>query len=134
MHKAYPAIFHAEDGGFWVEFPDLPGCMTEGKDIAEAVVEASSALGGYLCSLMDRGCEFPQPSDLRSLSVAGDDFASIVVADPAAFQKRTKSVKKTLTIPEWLNDAAEARHINFSSVLQQALIHQLQSFPHQTAR
>lgn len=126
MYKAYPAVFHAEEGGYWVEFPDLPGCVTEGNSIAEAVAEASSALGGYLCSLMDRSLEMPTPSDLRALSAEGDDFVSIVAADPLAFQKRTKSVKKTLTIPEWLNNEAEKRHINFSSVLQQALISQLQ--------
>ena len=126
MYKAYPAIFHAEGGGYWVEFPDLPGCVTEGNSVAEAVAEASSALGGFLCSLMDRGVAMPTPSDLHALSADGDDFTSIVIADPLAFQKRTKAIKKTLTIPEWLNEAAEARHINFSAVLQQALINQLQ--------
>lgn len=126
MYKAYPAIFHAEEGGYWVEFPDLPGCATEGDSVAMAVAEASSALGGYLCSLMERGLELPAPSDLHAFSADGDDFVSIIAADPCAFQKRTKAVKKTLTIPEWLNDEAEKRHINFSSVLQQALINQLQ--------
>lgn len=126
MYKAYPAIFHAEDGGFWVEFPDLPGCVTEGNSVAEAVAEASSALGGFLCSMLDRNIELPVPSDLRAITADGDDFVSVVIADPLAFQKRTKAIKKTLTIPEWLNEAAEARHINFSAVLQQALINQLQ--------
>ena len=109
-----------------MEFPDLPGCVTEGDSIAEAVAEASSALGGFLCSMMDRNLELPAPSDLRAITTEGDDFASIVIADPLAFQKRTRAVKKTLTIPEWLNEAAEARHSNFSAVLQQALINQLQ--------
>ena len=126
MYKAYPAVFHAQDGGYWVEFPDLPGCVTEGDDIAQAVAEAASALGGYLCSLMERNLTFPAPSDLHAVAAEGDDFVSIVAADPLAFQKRTKAVKKTLTIPEWLNDEAEKRHINFSPVLQQALIAQLQ--------
>lgn len=126
MAMVYPAIFHSEDGGYWVEFPDLPGCFSEGESIAQAVIEASAALGAYLCSMMDRGQEFPAASDIRSISAAGSDFVSIVSADPTAFQKRTRAVKKTLTIPEWLNDEAEKRHINFSSVLQQALIAQLQ--------
>ena len=126
MVKAYPAIFHFEEGGYWVEFPDLPGCFTEGNSIAEAVSEASGALGAYLCSAMDRSESIPDPSDIRAVHAEGEDFISIVAADPTAFQKRTRAVKKTLTIPEWLNEAAEARHINFSSVLQQALINQLQ--------
>ena len=53
MVKAYPAIFHYEENGYWVEFPDLPGCLSEGDDAAQALAQASAALGGYLCSLMD---------------------------------------------------------------------------------
>lgn len=126
MYKAYPAIFHAEDGSYWVEFPDLPGCVSEGDDLAQAAAEAADALGGYLCSMMDRQLEIPAPSDPRAVHADGDDIVSIVVTDPLRYQKRTKAVKKTLTIPEWLNDAAEKQHINFSSVLQQALISHLQ--------
>lgn len=126
MYKAYPAIFHADGEGYWVEFPDLEGCFSQGDSAAEAVAEASSALGGFLCSLLERGLSLPEPSSLHALSAANEDFTSLVVADPAAFRARSKSVKKTLSIPSWLNEAAEARHINFSSVLQQALIQQLQ--------
>ncbi|MDO5378463.1 MAG: type II toxin-antitoxin system HicB family antitoxin [Clostridia bacterium] len=127
MVKAYPAVFHYEENGYWVEFPDLPGCLSEGEDAAQALAQASSALGGYLCSLLDRGMELPQPGRIQSLHADGnDDFVSMVAADPLAFKQRTKAVKKTLTIPQWLNDEAEKRHINFSSVLQQALIAQIQ--------
>lgn len=126
MVMVYPAIFHNEDSGYWVEFPDLPGCFSDGENVAQAITGASAALGAYLCSMMDRNQEIPSASDIRSLETDDSSFASIVSADPAAFQKRTRAVKKTLTIPEWLNDEAEKRHINFSSVLQQALIAQLQ--------
>lgn len=126
MFKAYPAIFHFEDGGYWAEFPDLPGCQTEGDTIAEVVAEAANALGAHLCSMLDRSLALPEPSDIRSLTAEGCDFLSVISADPMLFQKRTRAVKKTLTIPEWLNDEAEKRNINFSSVLQQALINRLQ--------
>lgn len=126
MIKAYPAFFHAENGGYWAEFPDLPGCFAQGESIEQAVAETSDALGAYLASEMERGVSFAAPGDIRRMHADGNDFVSIVTAGPAAYQKRTKAIKKTLTIPEWLNDAAEARHINFSSVLQQALIQQLQ--------
>ena len=89
MYKAYRAIFHAEDGGFWVEFPDLPGCITEGNTIAEALAEASSALSGFLCSMLDRGIELPVPYDPRAIAVEDDDFVSVVIADP----RRTPSKK-----------------------------------------
>lgn len=125
MYKAYPAIFHAEDGRYWVEFPDLPGCVSEGDTLAQAATEAVDALGGYLCSQLDQQQALPAPSDLRTVHADGDDLVSLVAANLADYQKRTKAIKKTLTIPEWLNDAAEKQHINFSAVLQEALIEKL---------
>jgi len=121
MKMAFPAIIHPDDGRFWVEFPDLDGCFSDGDTIADAASNAEEALGAYLCSLMERDIPIPAASDIRTVD-ADDGFTSIIVSEPLAYMKSTKSVKKTLTIPEWLNAAAEKRHINFSSVLQQALI------------
>ena len=75
----------------------------------------------YICSLMERNLEIPRPSDARSVT-ADDGIVTVVATEPLAYRKSTRSVKKTLTIPEWLNTEAEKRHINFSTVLQQALI------------
>lgn len=126
MYKAYPAIFHvAENGGYWVEFLDLPGCISEGASLAQAAAEAVDALGGYLCAMMDLQQELPASSDPHVVRADGDDIVSIVAANLANYQKRMKAIKKTLTIPEWLNDAAEKQHINFSAVLQEALIDKL---------
>jgi predicted RNase H-like HicB family nuclease len=121
MKAAYPAIIHQEDGGYWVEFPDLEGCFSDGDSLPDAISNASDALGGYLCSMMDRGLTAPIASDAKSID-AGNDLVTLIVTDPLSYKRNTKSVKKTLTIPEWLNDEAEKRHINFSSVLQKALI------------
>lgn len=121
MKKAYPAIIHSEDDRYWVEFPDLEGCFSDGDSLAEAVSNAEDALGTYLCSLIERNIALPDASDIMSLAPE-DGFVSVVACEPLRYVKSTKSVKKTLTIPEWLNEAAESRHINFSSVLQQALI------------
>lgn len=121
MIKAYPAIFHHEGGGYWVEFPDLPGCVTEADTVAEAVSEAASALGAFLCSMLDRGIAIPDPTDIHALSSENEDFLSVVSADPLAFKAPTRAVKKTLTIPAWLNEAAESQGVNFSQVLQEAL-------------
>ena len=121
MNTAYPAIVHAEDGTYWVEFPDLEGCFSDGDSLADAIANASDALGGYLCSLSDRGIDAPKASDIKAID-AGSDFVTIIVTDPLAYKRSTKSIKKTLTIPEWLNEEAEKRHVNFSSVLQKALL------------
>lgn len=125
MKTAYPAIVHAEEGGFWVEFPDLEGCFSDGETMADAISNAADALGGYLCSMMDREIEIPAASDVKEID-AGSDFMTIIVTDPLLFKRSTKSVKKTLTIPEWLNEEAEKRHVNFSSVLQKALLSMIQ--------
>ena len=121
MKSAYPAIIHAEGGSYWVAFPDLEGCFSDGDTVAEAASNAEEALGLYLCSLIERDIPLPAPTDIRSIRL-DSGFATLVVADPNDYRRSTKSVKKTLTIPEWLNNEAEKRHINFSSVLQKALI------------
>lgn len=121
MKTAYPAIIHNENDEYWVEFPDLEGCFSDGETLADAASNASEALGMYLCSLMERNLDIPRPSDIRDVS-SEEGIVTVVATEPLAYRKSTKSVKKTLTIPEWLNIEAEKRHINFSSVLQQALI------------
>ena len=128
MYKAYPAIFHvAENGGYWVEFLDLPGCISEGASLAQAAAEAVDALGGYLCAMMDLQQELPASSDPHVVRADGDDIVSIVAANLANYQKRMKAIKKTLTIPEWLNNAALEKGLNFSQVLQDALKQRLQN-------
>ena len=98
MKTAYPAIIHEEDGAFWVEFPDLEGCFSDGDTLADAASNASEALGMYICSLMERNIEVPHPSDVRSVST-DDGIITVVATEPLAYRKSTKSVKKTLTMP-----------------------------------
>ncbi len=125
MKTAYPAIVHEEADSFWVEFPDLEGCFSEGGTMADAISNAADALGGFICSLMDRDIDVPAASDIKEIDPEGG-FVTIIVTDPLSYKRSTKSVKKTLTIPEWLNEEAEIRHINFSSVLQKALVSMIQ--------
>ena len=121
MKTAYPAIMHEDEGRYWVEFPDLEGCFSDGDTAAEAALNAEEALGAYLCSLMERELPIPPASECRSVKPE-DGFVTLVATEPLKYHRSTKAVKKTLTIPEWLNIEAEKRHINFSSVLQQALL------------
>ena len=125
MLKVYPAIFHQEeDLSYWVEFPDLEGCHTCGKDLAETMELAEEALGLYIASIQEDGMEVPEPSDIKEIS-AHDGFVSFVASDAEKYRRKNKAVKKTLSIPQWLNEEAEKRHVNFSSVLQNALIEHL---------
>lgn len=123
--KIYPAIFHKEDESYWVEFPDLPGCQSVGDTLEEITLSASEALGLYLYSLKENGIVPNHASDIENIEHDRGSFVSLVSCNLEQYEKRTKSVKKTLTIPEWLNEEAEKKHLNFSSVLQQALLEQL---------
>jgi len=120
----YPAIFHPEaDGGFSVVVPDLDGCFTEGDTLEEAYEMTFDAIGLFLADLINQGEQFPAPSDPIPSVLPTGDFVVVVEFNLSEYWKKhdTKSVKKTLTIPSWLNTMAEEQHINFSSVLQEAL-------------
>ena len=125
----YPAIFHkAEDGGFWISFPDLPECLTEGNDMTQAYEMAVNALGLALTSREIENEPIPEPSAPSDIIVEKDSFLVVVEFDILAYKKRTspRAVKKTLSIPEWLNEEATSIGINFSQVLQEALMQKLQ--------
>ena len=118
----YPAIFTKEnDGDYSVSFPDLDGCFSCGDGMSRAAEMATEALDGYLASVMDRGLAVPKPSDIKDVKTANGEYVVMISGNPEKLLKKNKAVKKTLTIPEWLNDEADKRHINYSSVLQDAL-------------
>ena len=117
----YPAIFHkAEEGGFWISFPDIPECLTEGDDMAQAYEMSVEALG--LC--IEDMQNLPIPSSPETIYVERNSFLVVIEFDQLDYLKKhsTRSVKKTLTIPEWLNEEALTRNINFSQTLQEALL------------
>jgi len=122
---SYPAIFHEEDNGYFVEFPDLEGCFTQGENLTEATVKAHEVLGYYLEDFDLNS--LPESSDIKSLTTTDDAFASIIAIDLIEHRKKynNKAVKKTLTIPEWLNEAAQNENINFSQLLQEAIMEKL---------
>lgn len=126
----YPAIFHkAEEGGFWITFPDIPECVTEGDNMQEAYEMAVDALGLSLSTMQDNNELIPSPSSPDEIITEPDSFLAVIEFDMAAYKKKTnsKAVKKTLTIPGWLDEEASALGINFSQVLQEALIGKLQT-------
>lgn len=121
---AYPAIFTPEeDGGYSVRFPDLEGCFTCGDDMADALFMAEDALALVLYGYERDGRMIPVPSKAESLKLDSDEFVNIVACDTLEYRKRfnNKSVRKAITIPEWLNEIANTMDINFSQVLQEAL-------------
>ena len=122
MKYVYPAIFTQEEAGISVAFPDL-SIATSGENLPEAISMANDALCLFLYDLEDRGQPIPPASDIRSVSCGEGSFVSLIDCDTIEYRKffDSKAVKKTLTIPSWLNTLAEREDINFSSVLQKAL-------------
>ena len=123
----YPALFHiAEEGGFWISFPDIPECLTQGEDMTDAYKMAVEALGLALEDRIKVG-DVPVPTEINKLELEVGSFPVIVEFDLMEYKKKhnARAVKKTLSIPEWLNEAAVAKGINFSQVLQDALKVQL---------
>lgn len=124
----YPALFHkADEGGFWVSFPDIPECLTQGDDMTQAYEMAADALGLALTCREDEKQPIPAASDPTEIIPEPDSFIVVVEFDMLSYKKHTSSraIKKTLSIPEWLNEAAMEHNINFSQVLQDALKSQL---------
>ena len=123
----YPAVFHkAEEGGFWVTFPDIPECMTQGDDMQGAYEMAVDSLGLSLSTMEDNGETIPKASSLDEVN--SEDGTLVIIEFDMAEDRRknsSRAVKKTLSIPEWLNEAAIRENINFSQILQEALMTKL---------
>lgn len=131
----YIALLDYEEDGVHVTFPDLPGCVSFGKDEAEAVKEAREALGLHLWGMEEDGDTPPAPSSIRALTEAekpqsNETFFLVDAFMPVIREKMAQRfVKKTLSIPAWLNTEAENYGINFSKTLQKALKQELQLAP-----
>lgn len=126
MKYVYPAVFTPlASGEYDVRIPDLPGYLTCGKDLADALEMAGDAAAMWLCDAEDNHEPIPAPSE--KLTVAYPQFVSFVLADTDKYRQENdnRAIKKTLTIPNWLNSKAEKAGINFSQTLQSALKRQL---------
>lgn len=130
MKYVYPVCIYPGDvSGYTVIVPDLPGCITEGETIAEALEMATDAASGWILDELESGKKAPEPSAVEKISANDyeNGFVSVIMIDIDAYAEKygSKAVRKNCTIPAWLNTAAENAHINFSQVLQNALQEQL---------
>lgn len=124
MKYAYPAIFTKEEGDTYsVLFSDLDGCYTCGENLEDAIEMAEDVLAFTLYRYEKDGRPIPAPSDRNDIVHEECEFINYIACDTLEYQKRNnnKAVKKTLTIPQWLNEEATARGVNFSQVLQDGL-------------
>ena len=125
---AYPAVFTLEENGSYsIHFPDLEGCYTCSDSLEEGIKMAEDVLALILYGYETDVREIPKPSALSSITLNKNEFVNYVACDTMTYRKlyHSKAVKKTLTIPEWLNEAAISMGLNFSQVLQEALMQKI---------
>jgi len=123
MKYAYAAVFTPEENGYNVDFPDIPGCYTSGDDIIDAVAMAQDVLNLTLYDMEQDNRPIPAARKPQDIKIAEEQFISVITVDTETYRRfyENKSVKKTLTLPMWLNERAERANINFSGILQEAL-------------
>lgn len=125
MKYAYPAVltYDKEENCYYVKFPDIEGCFTDGKTLPEAIEMGEDALALMLCQFEDDGAPIPVPSDVNSFKADSNETISLIFADTMEYRRLydNKAVKKTLTVPSWLNSMAERKGANFSAILQSGL-------------
>ncbi len=114
----YPAVFHPnDDGSYTILYPDLPGCISEGKSMGNALYMAQSALTQWLGYLTDKNEPIPAPSGLQDVETETGEFANLIRADV----KDNRAVRRTVSIPKWMDDKVSESGLSLSRVLQDAL-------------
>lgn len=114
----YPAVFHPNEGGsYTITYPDLPGCITEGKDLANALHMAQDALDAWISYAMKTGVDMAPPSASPTISLAEGEFTSLVRVD----LMDERAVRRTVSIPKWMDDQVQEIGLSLSRVLQDAL-------------
>ena len=140
MKKVYPVIFTDVSTNILIEVPDLKiltEANEEGKEkasFAEAIIIARDAIGLSCISAEDEGKAIAEASAIEDIDVNKGTFAaggkglvSLVDVDLAEYRRKVdnKTVRRNVTLPNWLNQAAEAANLNVSRVLQEALMEKL---------
>ena len=120
--SVYPIIISKENKGFYVSIPDF-GCATQGNSVADAIMMARDAIGLMGIDMQDDGKDLPIPNIINYATSEGD-IVTLVDVDFAEYRRRVdnKAVKKNCTIPYWLSVEAEKAGINYSRILQDALM------------
>lgn len=131
MLYIYTAIFTPiEDGsGYYARVPDLPGCITTGRTLADAIDQITDAMNGWLVVAEDEGLSIPNATPQQRLEIPSNASCTLIKADTIAYraQTDTRSARKNVSLPIWMIKLAEKKNINCSQLLQNALMETLRS-------
>ncbi|HHW03139.1 MAG TPA: type II toxin-antitoxin system HicB family antitoxin [Thermoanaerobacterales bacterium] len=119
----FPAILTQYEGNIGITFPDLPGCVSNAKNMDEAVKNAKEALALHLFGMEEDGIDIPSPSSINNLKLDSNEIPLLVEVYMPLYRNAIESstVKTTVTMPQWLKSLAEKKNVNFSQLLQSAL-------------
>ncbi|MDR2745879.1 MAG: type II toxin-antitoxin system HicB family antitoxin [Treponema sp.] len=122
MEYVFPAIFHGnEDGSYTITYPDLPGCISEGKNLSSALFMAESGLKQWLDYLSDKKESIPAAGDPDKIKASKGEFVNLVRVE----LKDEHAVRRTVSIPKWMDDKAVSSGLSLSRILQDALAERL---------
>jgi predicted RNase H-like HicB family nuclease len=123
MEYVYPAIFFKnDDGSYTISYPDLPGCISEGKSLAHALSMAAQALAQWIEYLADKKMVIPDATAVGSVAVQAGEFVSLIRVDV----RDARAVRRTVSIPKWMDARAAESKLSLSRVLQDSLSARLQ--------
>lgn len=119
----YPAVLTQYDDNIGITFPDLPGCVSNAKDIEEAVKNAKEVLSLHMFGMEEDKIEIPAPSSVNKIKLDENEIPVLIEVYMPIYRQaiRNTTVKTTVTMPQWLKNLAEENNINFSQVLQASL-------------
>ena len=121
-----------EDGSkYYCRVPDLPGCVTTGDSIDEAIELITDAASGWLVVAEDEGIEIPTATPQHELDIPKGAICSIIRIDTFAYRAATdtRAVRKNVSLPAWMAALAEKRGLNCSQVLQDGIMQLLNANP-----
>lgn len=124
MNFIYPCVIHCEEDGYWSEFIDFKGCFSEGETLEEILLNSKEALQSIILYNIEKQNHLPAPTPIKDI---GENESTFTTYIDCKILDSTKLVKKTLTIPEWVNNIGVEKGINFSKVLTDAIIKEIKS-------
>ena len=118
MDYVYPAVFHGnDDGSYTITYPDLPGCVSEGKSLENALYMAQAALTQWIEYLGEKNQVIPEASKIGGIQATDGDFVNLVRVEI----KDDRAVRRTVSIPKWMDERVSESGLSLSRVLQDAL-------------
>ena len=124
MNFIYPCIIHCEEDGYWSEFVDFKGCFSEGDTLEEILSNSKEALQSIILHNIEEEKSLPVPTPIKEIAEDENTFKTYIDCKVVG---GTKLVKKTLSIPEWVNNIGIEKGINFSKVLTDAIIKEVKN-------